>query len=101
MEILNKALLDKVKRKHNQLRKPIDAWMKVIYANSFYSLHDIKKVIPSCDLVGKRLDKYCFDLKSHRMITEIDFEDQEVDVLEVITHKQYDRDYSHGSKRKG
>lgn len=64
------------------------------------SFNELIQIFLEVDPVRTQLQYYCFNLHAWRLITDIDFEDQEVEVLELLTHYEYKKQYPCKHKKK-
>ena len=95
MDIVTKAKLREICKKYPVARKANERWMKVIENCHPKSHRELKQTFSRADRVGVEKDKTCFDIMNNnfRLITEIDYKEQELFILEFLTHAQYSKDY--------
>jgi len=88
MRLLGKGIIEEFKRKHAQSRKPLDAWTRVIEANSFGNFVELRKTFPSADQAG---GKTVFNVggNKYRCIVIVTYSVRQVVVTHVLTHEEY------------
>ncbi|TGD97491.1 type II toxin-antitoxin system HigB family toxin [Methylobacterium nonmethylotrophicum] len=86
--ISNRTLVD-FAAIHPVAAAPLQAWRKIIEANSFTSYADLKRAFNATDRVR---GFYIFDIggNKYRIITAIHFDKQRLYLRHVFTHKEYD-----------
>ena len=95
LDIITKAKLREICKKYPVVRKANEKWMLVM-GNCHPKEHkELKQTFKRADRVGAKRNKTCFDIMNNdfRLITEIDYETQEVFILEFLTRAQYTRKY--------
>ena len=99
MELLNVIELDRAAKKHPQVRAWLEAWRAVVLAASWQSLLDVKRMYPAADGVvlgcGKRkmvVTVFNVSGNDYRLLTQIGYKEQLVQVVEVLTHAEYSKD---------
>jgi mRNA-degrading endonuclease HigB of HigAB toxin-antitoxin module len=95
LDIITKAELREICKKYPIARKANENWMKIIENCHPKDHRELKQTFKRADRVGSKKDKTCFDIMNNnfRLIMEIDYEEQDVYILEFLTHAQYIRDY--------
>lgn len=90
MEVINESELQKFARKHSNSRRPIGNWLDVTKAAKWSNFPDVRQTFNSADYTNEMV---IFNIggNNFRLITAIDFENQQVFILEVMTHAEYDR----------
>jgi len=66
------------------------SWYLVTKKAAWASLPEVKALFPSADLVGRRT---VFNIggNKYRLIARIDHRRQQVFILDILTHKEYDK----------
>lgn len=93
MRIINKKVLEKLKRKKRgdvALAKAIDQLIKDFERHHWHNQEDLKQVRQDADCVHSD-GFYFFDIEIHRTMILIEFEDDEASVIWVGNHQQYER----------
>lgn len=97
--MLNAIELDRAARKHPQVRTWVDSWLAVVEATEWRNLLDVKRTYPSADGVtlghGKqKIVVTVFNVggNEYRLLTKIAYEQQLVQVLELLTHAEYTKE---------
>jgi len=95
LDIITRAKLRNIGKKYPVARKANEKWMLVM-SNCHPKEHrELKQTFTRADRVGAKKDMTCFDIMNNdfRLITEIDYDTQEVFILEFLTHAQCTRKY--------
>jgi len=99
VELLNAIELDRAAKKHPQARAWPEAWRTVVLGASWQSLADVKKLYPAADGVvlggGRRksvVTVFNAGGDDYRLLTRIGYQDQLVQVVEVLMHAEYSKD---------
>lgn len=90
MHIVGKELAEAFMLKHSTARKPLSRWIATAEAANWNNLEDVKQ---SWTVDYLPVNKYCFDIggNNFRLICQIIFLAQSVQILEVMTHAEYDK----------
>lgn len=84
-------------RKNAPLRKWLTVWAATTSAAQWYSLEDVRKAYPAADGVklASELVITVFNIKGneYRLLAWIDYEEQVVESLAVLTHAQYSKEH--------
>jgi mRNA interferase HigB len=90
MQIIDLAQLREFCKKHNQARKPVEAWHKIVESADWSKFADIQASLPKTDKVG---DCYVFDLggNKYRLVAKIKFDTKQLVVRKLMTHAEYDK----------
>ncbi len=96
MTVINEHRLVEFGRKHPDARKALAAWVAIACDASWQNLMDVRAVFPSADgvTIRKGVVATVFNIRgnSYPLITLITYAAQVVDIVEVLTHAQYDKD---------
>lgn len=90
MEIVNSVELLRFGMRHARARSSLDSWIKATTQATWKSFKDVRQVFRSADIVK---DLVIFDIggNNYRLIASIDYNDQRIHILEIMTHSEYDR----------
>jgi len=77
--------------KHPSAEVPLKKWFKVIKANNFKNVDELKQLFPSADQV-KKFDVFNIGGNNYRLIAFLAYEANRLYVRNVLTHKEYDKD---------
>jgi len=95
VRLIGRDVLSKALRKHIGARKWIDAWSATVEDAVWHSLQDVREDYPSADGVAlkNRLVITVFNVKGNefRLLTDVNYREQVVLVLELLTHSEYDK----------
>jgi len=90
MRLIGRSILLDFAQRHPDARSGAAGWLAVVSINSFEHWASLKKTFNSVDKVGPYL---VFNLcgNKYRLIARIHFASQTLRVVEVLTHREYDR----------
>ncbi len=90
LEIINLTELHKFSRRHPNARKALGNWVDATVAASWKNLIGLRGTFRSADYVRGLM---IFDIggNKYRLIATVDYKAQQVYVLEVMTHAEYNR----------
>lgn len=95
MHLLGQRVVEGAGRKNAPLRAWFDSWMQSVRIASWKNLQDVRRVYPNADGVKLKsgLVVTVFNVKGneYRLLSEIDYTAQSVEVLEILTHAEYDK----------
>ena len=95
MRLVGLDVLKKAVRKHTHARKWIEAWIATVEDAAWRSLEDVRADYPSADGVTlkSRIVVTVFNVKGneYRLLTNINYVNQFVMALELLTHAEYDK----------
>ena len=91
MRIIGLAKLNEFARRHAKARKPLANWEKVVKSAAWKNPADMKITFNTVDYVD---GKTIFDVggNNFRLIAWIDFPKEIVQVTNILTHSEYERD---------
>jgi mRNA interferase HigB len=96
MRLLGRHLLIRAGRKNAPLRKWLATWAVNVEAADWRCLDDIRQDYPSADGVrlASEIVVTIFNVKGneYRLLSSIDYDVAVVQVLEIITHAEYDKE---------
>ena len=89
MRLVGRDIVDVFAKEHSDARSSLVRWTRVIEANSFKHLVDLKRTFPTADYVRPYT---VFDIAGdrYRLITIVDYALEIVTVTHVMTHREYD-----------
>ena len=91
MRLLNKSLLQKLKRKNRGnlvLEKEIDSLIDLIEGNSWNNQQQLRTTRIDADCVHPE-GFYFFNISAHRTMILIEFEEEEATIVWAGTHQEY------------
>jgi mRNA interferase HigB len=91
VRIIGAAKLNGFALGHSKAAKPLANWEKVVKAASWNNSQELKRTFNSVDYFEGRT---IFNIggNNFRLIAMIDYKEQFVDVIDVLTHVEYDKD---------
>lgn len=92
MRLINKKVLEKLKRKNkgnNSLSKAIEKLIKDITENEWKDQNELNQIRPDADKVHSD-GFYFFNINIHRTMILIEFQDGEATIVWVGSHQQYE-----------
>jgi mRNA interferase HigB len=96
MRLIGQDVLTKSLKKHPDARTWIFAWVATVEDAEWRSLDDVRRDYPSADGVklASRVVVTVFNVKGneYRLLTNMNYVAQVVQVLAVLTHAEYDKD---------
>lgn len=94
MHIITQSRLREFAREHPGADGPLRAWESIIRAKKYKSPHDVRSDFGSVDFPGNGKAIFNIGGNKYRLVTKIMYRWGKVLILEVWTHKQYDRSLS-------
>ena len=95
MRLIGQDVLTRSLRKHTDARPWIAAWVATVEDSTWTSLQDVREDYPSTDGVKlmSRIVVTIFNVKGneYRLLVSINYSGQVVQVLELLTHAEYDK----------
>jgi mRNA interferase HigB len=88
MKLMNRKEMEQFKRKHAQSIKPLIIWESIVSQSFYKSFPELKKTFPSADYVSQ-YTVFNISGNKYRLITEIDYEFQLIDIKAIWTHAEY------------
>jgi len=96
MRLIGQDVLAKAVRKHSDARQWIAAWVATVEDAAWRSLEGVREDYPSADGVKLKSNIVVtvFNVKGneYRLLTNVNFSKQIIQVLELLTHAEYDKD---------
>ena len=91
MRIVGLPLLEEFKKKHADIRGPLDAWRIEVEREAWHTTQDIKKRYPSADFLAD--NRVIFNIKgnSYRLVVKVRYQNGMVMIEWVGTHAEYDK----------
>jgi mRNA interferase HigB len=96
MTLVGQHVLLRVERRNAPLRHWLTIWVSAVENATWSSLDDVYKEYPSADGIKMKggLVVTVFNVKgnNYRLLTLVDYDEEIVQVLDVITHAEYNKD---------
>jgi mRNA interferase HigB len=96
MLVRGQEVLAKFIKKHRDARIWLESWVATVEQAQWSSIDDLRKDYASADGVKLRslIVVTVFNVKGneHRLLTQVNYRDQIVLVLDLLTHAEYDKD---------
>ena len=96
MQLIRQEVIAKAVKKHPGARKWLANWIAAVADAEWSSIEELHADYPSAD--GVKLNSNTivtvFNVKGNefRLLTDVNYEDQTVLVLELLTHAEYDKE---------
>lgn len=93
MELFGTATLAKFAGKHDQARKPLQRFMKLVQSAAWPHFPAIKEQFPAADYASET-GTVIFNIggNKYRLIARVDFKRQTLYVEKALTHQEYERE---------
>lgn len=90
MRVIKRLALEQFWQKHPGAQASLEAWYAVVKRALWKNPAELKRVYPNADLVGRRT---VFNIvgNKYRLIARVNYQQQRVFVLYLLTHAEYDR----------
>lgn len=85
---------------HPPSRKPLAAWEQVMKQTDFNSFNELKQTFPSADYVYHKYTIFNIGGNKYRLISEIDYLSNVVNVKRIFTHSEYSMKKNEDSLRR-
>jgi mRNA interferase HigB len=90
VHIISRKKLLEAGNRHSELIEPLDIWYRAAKRAVWKNLVDIRKQMPTADLVG-RFTVFNIKGNTYRLIAEVFYLSQTILVRHVLTHAEYDK----------
>ena len=101
MILIGKKIVVEFGRDHPHSRKPLSAWEQAVKQTDYKSFNELKRTFPSVDYVYHRYTIFDIGGNKYRLITEIDYSANVVNVKRVWTHAEYSMRKSEDAMKRG
>jgi mRNA interferase HigB len=91
MEIVYLQKLDSFAKKHANARKHLASWKTIVENTSWKKKQDVLKDFPKAKMIANNRARFEIVHNTYRLIAEIDYEDQLVNIRFIGTHSEYDK----------
>ena len=91
MELILAKKLDRFSHDHANARKSLATWKKSVEIASWKKKQDVLISFPNAKILKSNRARFEIVHNTYRLIAEIDFLDETVDVRFIGTHTEYDR----------
>jgi mRNA interferase HigB len=96
MRLIGQPVLTEALRTYSDARKWITAWIARVEDANWTSINDVRADYPAADGVKLKsaLIVTVFNVRgnSYRLLTNVNYDQQVVQVLELLTHAEYDKE---------
>lgn len=101
MILIGKKMIAEFGKSHPQSRNPLSTWEQVIKQTDYKNFNELKKTFPSADYVSHRYTVFDISGNKYRLITEIDYPAQVINVKRIWTHAEYSMKKNEDALRRG
>ncbi len=91
MDIIGAKKLVEFGTKHNDAAKSLKEWNRIVNQAQWTKTLDILQDFPKAKIINAKRARFTIKGNSYRLVAEINFVDQEVEIRFVGTHAEYDR----------
>jgi mRNA interferase HigB len=91
VRILYLSRLDAFGQKHANARKSLTTWKNVVLLASWKSKQDVLNDFPKVKMIKNNRARFEIVHNTYRLIAEIHYEDDYVEIRFIGTHTEYDR----------
>lgn len=91
MEIVYLKKLSTFTKAHANSRKHLIAWKTIVEKASWKKKQDVLKDFPRAKMIANNRARFEIVHNTYRLIAEIDYEDQLVNIRFIGTHSEYDK----------
>ena len=90
VRVISRKAIREFSEKHQDATNVLQAWYMLTKKANWRNLPEVKAQFPSADLVGRRT---VFNIggNKYRLIARIDYRGQQVFIIYILTHKEYDK----------
>lgn len=78
-------------KKHANARKSLATWKSVVELASWKKKHDLLADFPKAKMIANNRARFEIVHNTYRLIAQIDYEDQIVEIQFIGTHNEYER----------
>jgi len=91
MIIIRKTIADTFCKKHAAARKSVAVWITLTENSTWKKKMDVLATFPNAKMLKHNRARFEISHNKYRLIAEVDYEDEIVEIRFIGTHAEYDR----------
>jgi mRNA interferase HigB len=91
MKIINYLKLEKFAIDHAHARKSLATWRRIVKEAVWKNKKDVLHSFPTAKIIANNRARFEIKHNHYRLIAEIDYQDEILDVRFIGSHKDYDK----------
>lgn len=93
MHVISEKKLKTFWEAHPDAKTPLKAWYSLLSSGQYSNTSELKASFGSVDLIKRNSHVFNIGGNKYRILANMEFQKQQIYILEVMTHAQYDTDF--------